>query len=185
MFDFDIAVENVVMIGSFSEGIDLCVANQKLEGSKRNWKQLSGLSFKLKKPSATFLLFQNGKFICANIKTETKGKHALTKLLNLLKTEKLVSDDCVFECGVKNLVASVNLSSANISPDQFTSEFESIYDPTKCHTPLNKTDQPSAAFLVFLTGKLICTGAANKEELKKTLKNFYKQLSDKNTIENL
>jgi len=51
--------------------------------------------------------------------------------------------------------------------------------------PHNKTDPPQTAFLVFLTGKLIYTGAANKEELKKTLKHFYKQLSDKNTIENL
>ena len=173
------------MIGSFSECIDLCVANQKLEGSKRNWKQLPGLSFKLKKPPATFLLFQNGKFICTNIKTETKGNQALTKLLNILKTENIVSNNCIFECSVKNLVASVNLSSANISPEQFTNEFESIYDPNKCPTPHNKTDPPQTAFLVFLTGKLICTGAANKEELKKTLKHFYKQLSDKNTIENL
>jgi len=56
VFDFEITVENVVMIGAFSEGIDLSVANQKLRGPKRNWKQLSGLSFKLKRPSATFLL---------------------------------------------------------------------------------------------------------------------------------
>jgi TATA-box binding protein (TBP) (component of TFIID and TFIIIB) len=185
MFDFEITVENIVMTGSFSESINLEVANQKLEGSKRNWNQLSGLSFKLKKPSVTFLLFQNDKFICTNIKTETKGNQALTKLLNLLKTEKIVSNNCTFECYVKNLVASVNLSSANISPEQFTNEFETIYDPTKCHIPLNKTDQPSVAFLVFLTGKLICTGVANKEELKKTLKHFYKQLNSKSTIENL
>ncbi|MDR2707320.1 MAG: hypothetical protein LBB87_01030 [Nitrososphaerota archaeon] len=180
MFDFEITVENIVMTGAFSEGLDLSVANQKLEGSKHNWKQLSGLSFKLKKPSATFLLFQNGKFICTNIKTKTKGNQALTKLLNLLKTENLVSNNCTFECCVKNLVASVNLSSANISPEQFTNEFESIYDPNKCHTPLNKTDPPQAAFLVFLTGKLICTGAANKEEIKKTLKKFYNQLNEQN-----
>jgi len=185
MFDFEITVENIVMTGSFSENIDLVVTNQKLEGSKRNWKQFAGLSFKLKKPPATFLLFQNGKFICTNIKTKTKGKQALTKLLNLLKTEKIVSNNCTFECYVKNLVASVNLSSANISPKQFTNEFESIYDPTKYPAHHSKTDQPQAAFLVFLTGKLICTGVANKEELKKTLKHFYKQLNSKSTIEDL
>ncbi|MCL2477824.1 hypothetical protein [Candidatus Bathycorpusculum sp.] len=178
MFDFEITVENIVMTGAFSENINLEVANQKLEGSKRNWKQLSGLSFKLKKPPATFLLFPNGKFICTNIKTKTKGKQALTKLLNILKTEKIVSNNCTFECCVKNLIASVNLSSANISPEQFTNEFETIYDPTKCSIPNSKTDPPQTAFLIFLTGKLICTGATNKEELKKTLKDFYNQLKE-------
>jgi transcription initiation factor TFIID TATA-box-binding protein len=184
MFDFEITVENIVMTGSFSECVDLSVANQKLEGSKRNWKQLSGLSFKLKKPSATFLLFQNGKFICTNIKTETKANQALTKLLNILKTEKLVSNDCTFEGYVKNLVASMNLSSATISPEQFTNDFEAIYDPTKCPTPHNhKTDQPQANFIVFLTGKLICTGATNKNELKESVKKFYEQLKEQNVIQ--
>ncbi|MDR2719728.1 MAG: hypothetical protein LBC03_02855 [Nitrososphaerota archaeon] len=184
MFDFEITVENIVMTGAFSECVDLSVANPKLEGSKRNWKQLSGLSFTLKKPSATFLLFPNGKFICTNIKTETKANQALTKLLNLLKAENIVSNDCTFECCVKNLVASVNLSSATISPEQFTNEFEAIYDPTNCPTPHNhKTDQPPANFIVFLTGKLICTGAANKEELQKALKKFYEQLKEQDVIQ--
>jgi transcription initiation factor TFIID TATA-box-binding protein len=182
LFDFEITVENVVMTGSFSESIDLYVAHQKLEGSKRNWKQLSGLSFRLKKPSATFLLFQNGKFICTNTKTKTKAKQALTKLLNLLKTEKIVSTDCTFECYVKNLVASVNLSSANISPEQFTTEFETIYDPDKCPADIHKPDKTQATFLCFLTGKMICSGVTDEESMKKTVKEFYDQLVEKNVI---
>ncbi|MCL1970357.1 MAG: hypothetical protein FWF66_02730 [Candidatus Bathyarchaeota archaeon] len=39
MFDFVITVENVVMTGWFSEGIDLDVACSKLEGSKCSWKK--------------------------------------------------------------------------------------------------------------------------------------------------
>jgi transcription initiation factor TFIID TATA-box-binding protein len=181
LFDFEITVDNVVLTGSFSEGIDLVVANQRLEGSKRNWKQLSGLSFKLKKPSATFLLFQNGKFICTNIKTKTKGKQALTKLLNILKTEKLVSNNCTFECYVKNLVASINIG-ASVASEQFKNEFNSIYAPDKLPITTHKPNETQATFLCFLTGKLICTGVTNEEELKKTVKDFYDQLVEKNVI---
>jgi transcription initiation factor TFIID TATA-box-binding protein len=181
VFDFEITVENIVMTGAFSEGIDLDVANQKLEGSKRNWKQFTGLSFKLKKPSATFLLFQNGKFICTNIKTKTKGKQALTKLLNLLKTEKIVSNNCTFECYVKNLVASINIG-ASVASEQFKNEFNSLYAPDKLPTTTHKPSETQAAFLCFLTGKLICSGVTNEETLKKTVKAFYDQLVEKKVI---
>jgi len=37
LFDFEIIVENVVMIGLFNEGVGLKVANFKIKGSKCNW----------------------------------------------------------------------------------------------------------------------------------------------------
>ncbi|MCL1970356.1 MAG: hypothetical protein FWF66_02725 [Candidatus Bathyarchaeota archaeon] len=141
------------------------------------------LSFKLKSPLATFLLFQTGKFVCTSIKTEAKGKKAITKLLALLKTKGLVSDDCGFECGVKNLVTSVNIGGALVSLEQFTNEFEAIYEPEKFPAAIHKLQDSQATFLVFFTGKLICSGVANQEELKETVQKFYEQLKEKNTIE--
>ena len=183
VFDLVITIENVVIIGAFSESIDLVAANQKLENSKRNWKKFPGLAYKLKTPPASFLLFTNGKFVCTGTKTETKGKQAITHLLNLLKTKELVSEGCMFECGVKNLVASVAISGASVSLETFTDQFESIYEPDKFPAAVYKTDDTQATFLVFLSGKLICSGIANEEELKNTVKKFYEQLKEKNTIE--
>jgi len=95
VFDFEITVENVVMFGTFSEGIDLGVANLRLEGSKRSWKRFPGLFYKLKVPQATFLLFKNGKFVCTGVKTKTKGEEAIINFFYQLtffsKTYKLHS----------------------------------------------------------------------------------------------
>jgi len=183
LFDFEITIENLVLLGSLSEGVDLCVANSKLEGSKCNWHRFPGLAYKLQKPLATFLLFKNGKFICTGVKTENKGEQAITNFVNLLKTQNIVSHDCVFQWGVKNLVASVNIGGASVSLEQFTNEFDAIYEPDKFPAAIHKTDESSATFLVFLTGKLICSGVADKEALKKTVKDFYDQLVEKKVIE--
>lgn len=185
LFDFEITVENVVMIGSFNEEINLRNANLKLAGSKCNWKRFPGLSFKLKSPPATFLLFTSGKFVCTGIKTKTKGQEAIHKFLDLLKTKEIVSSNCSVECCVKNLVTSVNLSGASVSLEQFTSEFESIYEPEKFPAAIYKANESKATFLVFLTGKLVCSGIANEEELKKTVKEFYDQLVEKKVIEKI
>jgi transcription initiation factor TFIID TATA-box-binding protein len=183
MFGLVITIENVVMIGTFSEGIDLKVASQKLDGSKCNWKRFPGLSFKLKSPPATFLFFRNGKFVCTGTKTKTKAEQAITTCLNLLKEKELVSDKCSFECCVKNLVASVDLAGATISVEQITEEFDAVYEPDRFPAAVCKTTSPKATFLVFLAGKMVCSGITDEETLKKTVKKFYEELVEKRVIE--
>jgi len=183
LFDCEITVENVVMIGSFSECIDLQIASSKLEGSKCNWQRFPGLSFKLKSPLATFLLFRNGKFVCTGTKTKVKCEEAITTFLSLLKEKALVSDQCGFECCVKNMVASVDLAGATVSVEQIISEFDAIYEPEKFPAAVCKTTSPKATFLVFLTGKMVCSGIADEETLKATVKKFYEDLVEKKVIE--
>jgi len=183
VFDFTITVENVVMAGWFSEGVDLGVACLKLEGSKGSWKKFPGLSFKLKSPLATFLLFGSGKFVCTGTKTKTKAEQAITVFLGLLKAKELVSNNCTFECGVKNLVVSINMAGASVSLEQFNSEFDSIYEPEKFPAAVYKMGESKATFLVFLTGKMICSGVADEEDLKKAVKEFYNQLLERKIIE--
>ncbi|MDR1993804.1 MAG: hypothetical protein LBQ98_10020 [Nitrososphaerota archaeon] len=125
---------------------DLSVANLKLEGSKCNWKRLSGLSFKLKSLLATFLLFKNGHFVCTGTKTKTTTEKATTTFLCLLKEKGLVSNQCTFECRVKNFVASVNIAGASVLLEQFTNDFEDIYDPDKFHAVSYKQSEPQATF---------------------------------------
>ncbi|MCL2288746.1 MAG: hypothetical protein FWC33_06220 [Candidatus Bathyarchaeota archaeon] len=185
LFDFEITVENVVMIGSFSEEVNLADANVKLEGSKGNRKRFPGLTYKLRMPPATFLLFRNGKFVCTGIKTQLNGEQAIQSFLELLKAKGLVSSQCSFECCVKNLVTSVNLSGASVSLEKFTREFNSIYEPDRFPAAIYKAHESKATFLVFLTGKLVCSGIADEDTLKRTVKKFYEQLVKKKAIEKI
>ena len=176
MFDFEITVENVVMVGCFSESVDLGVACLKLEGSKCDWKKFPRLSFKLKSSLATFLLFKNGQFICTGTKTKTKAEQAVANFLGLLKMEGLVSNKCTFECGVKNLVASVSMAGASVSLEQFNSEFDTIYEPDKFPESIYKMGESKASLLVYLTGKMVCSDMVSEEDMKKAVKEFYGQL---------
>ncbi|MDR0797697.1 MAG: hypothetical protein LBE70_03125 [Nitrososphaerota archaeon] len=185
LFDFELTVENVVMVGCFSESVDLDVVCLKLEDSKCNWKKFSGISFKLKSPLATFLLFRNGGFVCTGTKTKIKAEEAVANFLCLLKAEGLVSNQCAFECGVKHLVVSVNIAGASGSLEQISSEFDTIYESDKFPVADYKMGESNAAFLVFLTGKLICSGVTDKEGLKKAVKEFYNQLVEKKIIEQI
>jgi len=171
------------MTGSFSEGIDLAVANSKLEGSRCGWQRFPGLLYKLKVPAASFLLFENGKFVCTGIKTREKGKEAMSALLVLLKERGLVSDVCVFECCVKNLVASVAVGGSSVDLGQFASRFDAIYEPEKFPAAIHKMDGSNATFLVFLSGTMICSGVADETVLKQIVDDFCAQLIEKEVLE--
>ena len=185
LFDLVITIENVVLTGSFSECVDLKVASQKLVGSKCTWQRFPGLSYKLKVPSATFLLFRSGRFVCTGTKTRVKAEQAIAAFLNVLKEKELVSGLCMFECCVKNLVASVDLAGATISAEQMVREFNVVYEPEKFPAVVCKTLEPKATFLVFLAGKLVCSGISDEQVLKSTVKKFYNDLVEKKVIKNL
>jgi transcription initiation factor TFIID TATA-box-binding protein len=118
-------------------------------------------------------------------KNKTKAEQAVTNFLGLLKAEGLVSNQCTFECCVKHLVASVNMAGVSVSLEQINSEFETIYEPDKFPEIISKMDESKTAFIVFLTGKMICSGVADEEDLKKTVKEFYDQLVEKKSRETL
>jgi transcription initiation factor TFIID TATA-box-binding protein len=184
LFDYEITIQNNVMTGAFSESIDLGVANSRLEGSKCKWQRFPGLVFKLKVPSATFLLFRSGKFVCTGTKSKTQGHQAITNLLNRLKTEAIVSNNCTYKSCIKNLVASITITGVSIPLEQFITQFKTaLYEPEKFPAVIYKMNQLKATFLVFSTGKLVCSGLANEEELKNTVKTFYTQLIEKNILE--
>ncbi|MCL2135817.1 MAG: hypothetical protein FWH37_09810 [Candidatus Bathyarchaeota archaeon] len=185
LFEFEITVQNVVLTGSFSEEIDLDVAVSSLVGSKHSWKRFPGLAYKLKSPSATFLLFKSGKFVCTGVKTRVKGVEAIDSFLGLLKMLGLVSGVCSFVCCVKNLVALVDIVGVSIALEQFSSEFGVVYAPDKFPAAVYRMGGFGASFLVFLSGKLICSGVSDEEDLKRVVKVFYDQLVDRGVIESV
>jgi len=160
----------------------LSIANAKLEGSRHDWQRFPGLLYKLKTPQASFLLFANGKFVCTGVKTKTKGQEAITNLLKLLKEREIVSSECVFECYVKNLVASVNIGCVSVDLGQFSEEFSALYEPEKFPAAVHKVEGSNATILVFLSGKLVCSGVADEEELKRIVREFCEQLAEKGVI---
>lgn len=103
----------------------------------------------------------------------------------MLQAKGLVSTECSFECGVKNLVASVTISGASVSLEQFTKQFETaVYEPDKFPAAVYSMGGSKATFLVFLTGKLICSGVGDEDALKRTVKKFYDLLVEKKVLEN-
>lgn len=69
-----IKVQNIVASGALDLDLNLNTLALELENTEYEPEQFPGLVYKLKEPTATFLLFSNGKLVC----TGTKSKSQLT-----------------------------------------------------------------------------------------------------------
>ncbi len=87
----DIQVRNVVASIDFGGTIDLEETAFTLERTVYDPEQFPGLIYRMDKPSLTFLIFANGKIICAGAKSEKDLYEGIKSLeRNLMEKELLV-----------------------------------------------------------------------------------------------
>jgi len=54
------------------------------------------------------------------------------------------------------------------------------YEPEQFQGLVYKLDEPTATFLLFTNGKLVCTGTKNKEQLDESMKQLIKNVKEAN-----
>jgi transcription initiation factor TFIID TATA-box-binding protein len=69
----DLKVQNIVATASLGKEVSLTKLARSQSNTEYNPEQFPGLVYKLVEPTATFLLFSNGKLVC----TGTKNKQQL------------------------------------------------------------------------------------------------------------
>jgi len=161
---FGIRVENIVASAAFGVKIPLEKVVSKLEGMEYEPEQFPGLVYRIKKPKAAALIFGSGKIVCT-------GAHSLADVNTVFK--KVVS--VVQKAGVKvpkgfkiqveNIVASAKLGGRlNLETIAFNLE-NSEYEPEQFPGLVYRMKNPKVAFLLFGSGKVVCTGARKIEDV--------------------
>lgn len=80
-----IKIQNLVGSGSIGMDLNLTILGLKLPFTEYEPEQFPGLVHKLKGTNATFLLFSNGKIVCAGTKNEQEMNEATDLLIENLK----------------------------------------------------------------------------------------------------
>ena len=75
-----ITVQNIVASGSIDMSLNLNVLALQLENTEYEPEQFPGLVYKLVDPTATFLLFSNGKLVCTGTKNKQQLEDSMRQL---------------------------------------------------------------------------------------------------------
>ncbi|MEM7821568.1 MAG: TATA-box-binding protein [Candidatus Aenigmatarchaeota archaeon] len=175
MMDFKIRIENIVASASLGVDVPLEKIASKLEGMEYEPEQFPGLVYRIDKPKAAALIFGSGKIVCTGARSIEDVNSVFKKVINVVeKTGTKVPKS--FNVQVENIVASAKLD-ARLNLDAIAFNLEnSEYEPEQFPGLVYRMEKPKVAFLLFGSGKIVCTGARSIEDVNSAIKRVSKKL---------
>ncbi len=173
-----VKVENIVASTIFAEKLDLDVIATSLEEAEYEPEQFPGLVYRLKDPKTATLLFRSGKANC----TGAKNIEDVRKTVNIIadKLKKLgVKVHKDLDIVVQNMVATADLG-GELNLDEVAVAFglENVeYEPEQFPGLVYRVKVPKVVMLLFGSGKIVCTGGRNTEDVSTAVQDLSEKLT--------
>jgi transcription initiation factor TFIID TATA-box-binding protein len=175
MMDFKIRVENIVASATLNTEIPLGKIVSKLEGMEYEPEQFPGVVYRMTQPKAAALIFGSGKIVCTGARSVTDVKTVFSKIIKIVESVK-VKVPKNYRTQIENIVASAKLNSRlNLDKIAFSLE-NSEYEPEQFPGLVHRMASPKVAFLLFGSGKIVCTGARSVKDVKIAVEKVAKRL---------
>ncbi len=148
----------------------------KLPNTEYNPEQFPGLVLRLPN-GKTALLFSSGKSVC----TGAKSMDEIKKTIQLIKKELAKININITKkptIEIQNMVAAGDINmQLNLNKLAFQLE-NSEYEPEQFPGLVYKMPNSNLTFLLFGTGRIVCTGGKSLEEIKAGVKRLVKHLKE-------
>jgi len=177
MTDFKIRIENIVASATLGIEVPLEKVVSKLEGMEYEPEQFPGIVYRLQKPKAAALIFGSGKIVCTGARNIEDVNTVFKKVISIVQSTG-AKVPRGFKMQVENIVASAKLD-ANLNLDTIAFNLEnSEYEPEQFPGLVYRMTDPKVAFLLFGSGKIVCTGARSVGDVEIAVKKVSKKLKE-------
>ncbi|MFQ6020848.1 MAG: TATA-box-binding protein [Candidatus Aenigmatarchaeota archaeon] len=172
---FRIKIENVVASASLGVNIKLEKIVANMEGIEYEPEQFPGLVLRLKDPKAAALVFSSGKIVCTGAKSPKDAKLVIAKIVRKMNRLSMKIPPN-YKVQLENIVASAKLDrELNLDIIAFNME-NTEYEPEQFPGLVYRMDDPKVTFLLFGSGKIICTGGRSIADVRRAVEKIDKRL---------
>ena len=173
----EIKIENVVASCNLETKMPLDKIAMHLDNTEYEPEQFPGLVYRLKEPKAAALLFGSGKVVCTGTKSPEEAKIAVDKIIDELRQAGIdVKNNPEIE--VQNIVASSHLhETLNLNKIAFEL-VGTEYEPEQFPGLVYRLEKPKVAFLLFSSGKIVCTGGKTFQDVKEGIEKMKHNLRE-------
>ena len=173
--EFHVKIENVVAFATLGKDIPLVKVSNTLDGAEYSPDAFPGLIYRINEPKAATLIFSSGKIVCTGAKSVDMAKNAMNTVVDHVRKSG-VKLPKKFHTKVENIVASTQIK-AKLNLENISFNLENVeYEPEQFPGLVCRISDPRVAFLLFGSGKIICTGARNIEDIHAALAKFKERL---------
>ncbi|MEE9405974.1 MAG: TATA-box-binding protein [Candidatus Aenigmarchaeota archaeon] len=174
-YNFHVKVENVVAFVALGKKIPLTKLVGAIENAEYEPEQFPGLVYRVKDPRAAALIFSSGKIVCTGAKNIELAHIAIAKVVKRIRSVGIPMPRN-YEVKIENIVASAKVN-ANLNLEEITFNLENAeYEPEQFPGLVYRISEPRVAFLLFSSGKIICTGAHKISDIHAALRKLRERL---------
>src|SRR3989338_7892494 len=168
-------IQNIVATASLGKPVPLTKLARTQPNTEYNPETFPGLVLRVKEPKSAVLVFSSGNLVCTGTKSITQVKQVIDAVIKQLKKIN-VNITAKPKITVQNIVASGSIN-LKLNLNFLALELENTeYEPEQFPGLVYKLVEPSATFLLFSNGKLVCTGTKNKQQLEDSMKQLLKNV---------
>mmetsp|Transcript_48452 Transcript_48452/g.110035 ORF Transcript_48452/g.110035 Transcript_48452/m.110035 type:complete len:228 (-) Transcript_48452:156-839(-) len=173
----ELKIQNVVAscrITNEGTKLDLRQLAQTARNAEYNPKRFAAVVMRLRDPKATALIFESGKMVCLGAKDTNQAKIAGRKFAKIVKLCAVADHVNFRDWKVSNMVAVCNcgfpirLEALHLSHIKF-----SAYEPELFPGLIYRLANPKIVLLIFVSGKVVLTGAKSREDLRAGLDRMF------------
>jgi transcription initiation factor TFIID TATA-box-binding protein len=170
-----VRIENVVASATLEQKIELNAVVKGNPTVEYNPEKFPGLVYRLKRPKTAVLIFRTGKMVCTGAKSSKEAKRAIKKVVRKLKRSGIIIVGKP-KTEIVNIVASGNLAGLIDLEQTAYSLSKTMYEPEQFPGLIYRVDDPKVVFLIFASGKIVCTGGRKEEDVFETIENLHQKL---------
>ena len=173
--DAEIKIQNIVVSADTHTKFSLEMLAANLHEAEYEPESFPGLVYRIKDPKASTLIFTTGKIICSGSKSFDNAKKAVEKTVEAFR-DLGIEVKGKTDIKIVNIVASANLKS-KLDLNKIVFELgECEYEPEQFPGLVYRLGEPKVVFLIFNSGKIVCTGAKSEDIVDRSIVKLRKQL---------
>jgi len=177
MDKISLKVQNIVATTSLGKPVSLTKLARTQGNTEYNPEQFPGLVLRVKNPKSAVLVFSSGNLVCTGTKSIDQVKKVIDSVIKQLRrinvriTEKpKITVQNIVASGAINMPFNLNILALELPNTE--------YEPEQFPGLVYKLDEPTATFLLFSNGKLVCTGTKNRAQLNDSMKQLIKNTKE-------
>ena len=173
----NLKVQNIVATTSLGKSVSLTKLARSQSNTEYNPEQFPGLVLRIKKPKSAVLVFSSGNLVCTGTKSVAQVKEVISQVIKQIgKIGVKITDKP--KITVQNIVASGAID-LNLNLNVLALQLENTeYEPEQFPGLVYKLVDPTATFLLFSNGKLVCTGTKNKQQLEESMRQLNRNIKE-------
>ncbi|XP_063295519.1 TATA box-binding protein-like 2 [Pelobates fuscus] len=165
-------LQNIVSTVNLSCKLDLKKIALHARNAEYNPKRFAAVIMRIREPRTTALIFSSGKMVCTGAKSEEQSRLAARKYARIV--QKLGFPARFLDFKIQNMVGScdvkfpIRLEGLVLTHQQFSS-----YEPELFPGLIYRMVKPRIVLLIFVSGKVVLTGAKERSEIYEAFENIY------------